>query len=314
MGNEIKQKKTIKASQFVISAVAGESLVLNDAVYISAADNKAYKCDADDLQKIGFVGFVQEDTVTSGATSTIKVSGVKDGFSGLTPGSVYYLSGTPGGITATKPTNFKIVAEALNTTTVRIVTYLTKRTRVYTTGSTWYNFPGLRWIDVELVGGGQGGGGANNDNNGGPGGTTSFGSHLQATGGSSSGGGIGSGGDFNSVGDCYISNGGVDWGTGIKGASSYFAGGGKAGDGQTGGAGTYGSGGGGGETTSGGTATFNGGYGGSAGGYSRKRIHKSELGSSETITIGAGGTAGGGSDGYGGGVGGNGLVIITEYY
>lgn len=123
-----------RVEDFVIAAEAGESLLIRDAAYI-AADGKAYKCDADDIQKIGFKGFVQV-AVSIGNTAYIKRDLFQPGFSGLTAGSDYYLSGTAGEITATKPTNFKKVGRAVSASVIELAKDLTKRTRTYDTANT----------------------------------------------------------------------------------------------------------------------------------------------------------------------------------
>lgn len=124
----------IEATDYVIQVVAGEALSARDSVYIKTSDGKAYKTDADDLTTLGFVGFVIT-AVSSGATVNILTWGVLTGFTGLVANTDYWVSGTSGEITATKPSNFKYVGRALNTTTIRITTSLTKRMRVYTLSS-----------------------------------------------------------------------------------------------------------------------------------------------------------------------------------
>lgn len=217
----------IRATDHVIAVTAGENLIENDAVHINPADSKAYKCDADDLAKIGFIGFVIADA-NNGATVYIKVHGHKDGFTGLTPGSIYYLSETAGEITATVPTNYKIVAEAVTSTIVRILQEPTVRVRTYTADDTWTKPAGLKKLFVQVQAGGAGsnagrnhvnpsaagggytegwiqaenlgatetvtvGAGGTGEVYGGAsataGGNSSFGSHLQANGGSGTTGG-----------------------------------------------------------------------------------------------------------------------------
>lgn len=128
----IQAGQPILASDLAIPVTAGEALAVRDAVYIDPADGKAYKCDADDLSKIGFVGFVLIAAAANAATSILP-EGILGGFTGLTVGSYYYLSTASGAITATQPANYKIVAKAVTSTVVKIYTDLTVRTRVYTT-------------------------------------------------------------------------------------------------------------------------------------------------------------------------------------
>lgn len=132
--------------------------------------------------------------------------------------------------------------------------------------------------DTETVTIGAGGnGGAAGNNNGTDGGTTSFGSHLQATGGAGSAGsastsgsggnsgangGVGSGGDVNvagaSGGGVRIVAGGTNTWTGY-GGNSFFGGGGRQTSGSAGEAGqSYGAGGGGGNSNASGSAVAGG--------------------------------------------------------
>jgi len=209
----IKSGQTIDPADFTITLVAGEALSARDALYISSSDGKAYKCDADDTSKINFVGFAQE-TTSSGADVIIRLQGVMTGFSGLTIGAHYYLSGTAGEITATAPTNAVIVGYALSATVIRMTGMPAVRTVVFTASGTWTKLPGLK---------------------------RAF-SRLQAPGGGSGGADAGSGQDS------------------LSGS-------------------------------------------GAAGGYSEKMIEASALGATETVTIGAVGTAGSSSGGDGGGGG-----------
>lgn len=155
----IKQGDAILASQFVTDLVAGENITANDACYIKASDGKAYRCDADALSTIGFFGFAQE-TVTTGNSVGLRHTGQMDGFSGLTVGAKYFLSGTTGAITATAPTNFKFVGIAISSTVLQITKELTKRVRVYQVAdspATWTKPAGLQYVIVKVQGGGGGG-------------------------------------------------------------------------------------------------------------------------------------------------------------
>lgn len=128
----IKAGNSILAADIILSLTAGEALSANDAVYISTSDGKAYKCDADDTTKMDFVGFAQEAASLNGAVNVVH-SGQMTGLSGLTIGANYYLSGTAGAITATAPTNVKIVGTAATATILRIAKYPTIMIRKYDT-------------------------------------------------------------------------------------------------------------------------------------------------------------------------------------
>jgi hypothetical protein len=124
-----KPDSQIDATDFVLSALAGEALAARDAVYINTADGKFYKCDADDPAKVGFVGFVVA-AAASGATAYVSHYSHLGGFSGLTINAPYYLSSTAGAVTATKPTHPaipKIVGWGASATVMRIYRGTTKR-------------------------------------------------------------------------------------------------------------------------------------------------------------------------------------------
>lgn len=165
----IKAGEQINVQDFIIQAVAGEALLTNDAVYIDPSDGQAYKCDATDLAKIGFAGFVEEG-VALGITVNIKKFGFKGGFTGMTPNAIQYLSETNGELTETKPTNFKVVGRALTATTLEIITEPTVRVRTYTADDTWVKPAGLIKVFVQVQAGGGGSNGGRNHQHGGGGG------------------------------------------------------------------------------------------------------------------------------------------------
>jgi hypothetical protein len=163
------------------------------------------------------------------------------------------------------------------------------RITTFTSSGTWNKLTDVGYIVVEVVGGG--GGGADFNSDAGNGGTSSFGSHVSATGGQGGGtllgirsGGTGINGDINISGkpSSTISA------AGAAGAGDCFIG--------TVGLGGYGDG----PSRSGG-----------GGGYAKKLINSSSLNLSETVTVGAGGTRGAGGEininGY------PGIVIVYEY-
>jgi hypothetical protein len=118
----IKTGQNVDVDDFLIVTTAGEALSARDAVYISASDGKAYKCDADDPAKLDFAGFAQEAAALNASVNVVPPGNVMTGFSSLTTGSSYYLSSTAGAITATKPASYvRLVAVAISTTAVRII-------------------------------------------------------------------------------------------------------------------------------------------------------------------------------------------------
>jgi len=95
----------------VVNLTAGESLSVNDAVYVSvgAADGgrtagRVYKVDATNDARIEFVGFAL-DAVSAGSAVRVQVGGGITGFSGLTLGKQVFASiATPGATQASSPT------------------------------------------------------------------------------------------------------------------------------------------------------------------------------------------------------------------
>lgn len=184
----------------------------------------------------------------------------------------------------------------------------------YVNTFTWTKPAGLRFIVVEEVGGGESGGDSGNSGKT-AGGTSSFKS-MSVTGGGASGaglGGIATGGDINKDGenswnfDGFLAS---DSRTGKSGKNSMMGKGAKGNIGYQestldgvdggGGSGSY-------YNNSG-----QGGYGGASGAYAKKLYLASDLSATETVTVGLGG---GRPIRYNiGGLGGNGKVIITEYY
>lgn len=115
----IKTGEQILATDFVLSTTAGEALSARDACYISTADGKAYKCDADDLTKIDFVGFAQEAAALN-ASVNLLISGLAGGFT-LTRNEDYFLSSVAGEITTTPPALAVKVGKAISTSVLRIL-------------------------------------------------------------------------------------------------------------------------------------------------------------------------------------------------
>lgn len=93
-------------------------VALRDAVYVSGA-GIVNKADASLVAKTPAIGFV------SALSGLVQTEGEMDGFSGLVPNTLYYLSPvTPGAITATAPTTLGHVVQALGlakTATVLII-------------------------------------------------------------------------------------------------------------------------------------------------------------------------------------------------
>ena len=185
-----------------------------------------------------------------------------------------------------------------------------KNVQVFTSSGTYTRTSGVTTAVVVAVGGGGGGKGANGPTagpggNGGAGGTTSFGSHVSAAGGSGATTSTGAAGGTGGTGATIA----------IKGAPSPE----NAGGGQGGGtpvnnaAGVAGVRGGGGSGAYFLDGCFNL-YVGGGGGQGETAIkYTTTVGATETITIGAGGTAGTSNASRAGGAGGAGYIIVYEY-
>lgn len=84
-----------------VTLVAGEALAAGDFVYVLAAGT-VMKADATTFAKRA-MGYVIA-SVLNGGNATVYFDESNTGLSGLTPGSTYYLSATPGVATLTAPT------------------------------------------------------------------------------------------------------------------------------------------------------------------------------------------------------------------
>jgi len=110
-----------------VTVTAGEALSARDCVYIAPVTGggltagRAYKADADTARQStqGFWCGFATDAISAAATGTVRVAGILTGFT-LTAGAPQYISATAGAITATAPTNWRIVGIALDTTNLLI--------------------------------------------------------------------------------------------------------------------------------------------------------------------------------------------------
>lgn len=97
-------QSTVTAAQAVQNLyTAGEDIDVTEAVYISGSDEVSLASGADGTAPSRLMGFAVSSVLDT-QTLYVQSEGVLDGFTGLTPGSRYYLSpATPGAITATTP-------------------------------------------------------------------------------------------------------------------------------------------------------------------------------------------------------------------
>lgn len=105
--------------QVAANQTLGETIAVNEMVYFKEADQRWWKADADVVASYNQVkiGFAKTAGV-AGGSAVIAISGVVSGFSGLTPGSKYYLSNTAGGISTSAGTVEVFLGWALSTTTL----------------------------------------------------------------------------------------------------------------------------------------------------------------------------------------------------
>lgn len=114
-----------------VTATAGEALSAGDVAYLSAGDGSRtagrwYKADADldyASTTANALGVVVAD-IASGSTGTVRIAGRVTGLSGLSIGSVYYVSGTAGALTATAPALKRPVGIADSITTLILSQWL----------------------------------------------------------------------------------------------------------------------------------------------------------------------------------------------
>jgi hypothetical protein len=100
----------------------GETISVNDAVYLKASDGKVYKTNAsyNDERIHNFIGFAKE-AGNNNDIKMVQIGGVVEGFSGLTTGSYYYLSDTAGGISSIIGTHLLRVGIAINSTKILLL-------------------------------------------------------------------------------------------------------------------------------------------------------------------------------------------------
>ncbi len=88
-------------------------------VYQDKADNELYACDANDLTKLKYIGFVTTNG-TNGNPARFQGAGVVSGFTGLAEGEKYYAQDTAGTIGTTPGTYEVLVGIAISETQLLI--------------------------------------------------------------------------------------------------------------------------------------------------------------------------------------------------
>lgn len=98
--------------------IAGATLPV--PVYQNPSDNEFYACDANDTDKLEFVGFAIS-TAGDGEEIEIQMSGIVNGFSGLIEGIKYYVQDAVGTIGTSKGTYEVLVGMAISETELLII-------------------------------------------------------------------------------------------------------------------------------------------------------------------------------------------------
>lgn len=107
--------------QNIVNATAGENLTAGNVSYLKASDGKWYIADSATASKSVAVqlGIVQA-TVLSGAAARVLVAGRDKTQTGLTAGSVYYLS-TTGSLSTTPGANIRLIGQVPNGSTTDLI-------------------------------------------------------------------------------------------------------------------------------------------------------------------------------------------------
>lgn len=87
-------------------------------VFIATSTNALVISEADVATTTDFLGFATSTNVTNGATGTVQISGIVNGFSGLTVGQPYYVSNIRGAISSTVGTAEAYVGTAVSATQI----------------------------------------------------------------------------------------------------------------------------------------------------------------------------------------------------
>lgn len=144
-------------SNLVSDFVCGESITAWEPVYIDSSNNKIYKTDATDLDKIWFIWFTQSTWVLDDTISVV-TGWIDTNQTGLTPGELYYLSDTPWDVSLTPWTNFANIWRATSATSLLLNTnnYKTKvvniqATRTTTSASWTVTYTHNMWVIPSII-------------------------------------------------------------------------------------------------------------------------------------------------------------------
>ncbi len=106
------------------SGTSGEAITAGQAIYVKNSDGKLYKTDADlsNEATFSFIGFALNTVGAADLTVYLALPGkIVTGLSGLTIGAYYFLSNTAGAVATTPGTRYARVAQALSTTSLRVI-------------------------------------------------------------------------------------------------------------------------------------------------------------------------------------------------
>jgi hypothetical protein len=108
----------VLADYWIPSYTAGEAISAGDAVALDLSDNKIYKASASAWSyRINFIGFAIAGG-SSGASIPVNDTSVVAEKTGLTAGSMYYLSNTQGAISTSSGTIGRRIGRATSTTRI----------------------------------------------------------------------------------------------------------------------------------------------------------------------------------------------------
>lgn len=138
------------ALALTVSGTSGEAFSIRDLVYVDPSDNRVYKADADIYNKgDSNLEFFFAASAATGAAQAVTIyveGGYITGFSGLTPNTFYFPSGTPGAITTTIGKYGCSVAYAISATEILFVKGTKKDHRIIETVTA-----GANWVDGQMV-------------------------------------------------------------------------------------------------------------------------------------------------------------------
>ena len=106
------------------SGTSGEAITAGQAIYVKASDGKLYKTDTDlgDESTFSFIGFALNTVAAADLTVYLALPGkIVTGLTGLVAGTYYFLSNTAGAIATTPGDRYAKVAQAISTTSIRVI-------------------------------------------------------------------------------------------------------------------------------------------------------------------------------------------------